>query len=433
VAALERLLDRAGAVPRWHDTYVATFPDQARRAAEAVDAAHRSRQAAAPGAGWAASAEPSGHDPLLVGVKDTVAVRERAPTAGARAPVTDGGWDAAVIVALRRHGAIVVGQQRAQLFGIGLEWPQVANAWDRHRHPGGSSVGAGVSVALGTATVAIGTDTLGSVRKPAAINGVVGFRPTPGVVPVAGIVPFPTVFEGIGWVTPDVATARRVLAAVSQGAPGSTGAGVEQGCVEVPRRLGVLGHDDGQVDRAVRGALRDAADLLSDIGWVVEPRRLPEHDEAVEAVHQVVSADVVTRHRAWLDRHRGGRPSWFHQWLRHAGPGVAPPRAARMVGAGRRAVRSLLATVDALVVPTVEIPPGRRGEMVGTDGLITAAVLRRYCRWTALATVAGAPAVTIPWGRDPSGLPIGVQVIGSPGADTAVLSMAEVLHALAPG
>ncbi len=432
MAALERLLERVGAVPRWHDPYVAMFPEHARQAAAAVDAVQRTGQADARRDRRRARFGPPGNAPLLVGVKDTVAVRERAPTAGGRVPVAGGGQDAAVVAALRRHGAIVVGQQRAQLFGIGLEWPEVANAWDRHRYPGGSSVGAGVSVALGTATVAIGTDTLGSIRKPAAMNGVVGFRPTPGVVPVAGVVPFPAAFEAIGWVTPDVATSRRVLAAVTLVGPGSGGGAVEPGCVVASPRLGVLGLEDGQVDGAVRSALQGAADLLSDHGWVVEPQRLTEHDDAVEALHQVVAADVVARHRTWLDRRPGIHPRWFRRWLGDAGPGVAPRRAPVTVRHGRRAIRSSLAAVDALVMPTVEIPPGRRGEMVGTDGLITSEVLRRYCRWTALATVAGAPAVTVPWGEDRNGLPVGLQVIGRPGADAEVLSMAAVLDGLAP-
>ena len=144
-------------------------------------------------------------DGVVVSIKDLFDVAGEPTTAGSdllrkAAPAA---VDAAVVARLRRAGAVIIGKTNMSEFafsGLGLNphFGTPGNAADRSRVPGGSSSGAGVSAALGTSEIAIGTDTGGSVRIPAALNGVVGFKPTTGRIPLTGAFPLSYTLDSIG-------------------------------------------------------------------------------------------------------------------------------------------------------------------------------------------------------------------------------------------
>ncbi|MFD0503484.1 amidase family protein [Streptomyces chiangmaiensis] len=145
-------------------------------------------------------AEAAGVDPalplagLVVAVKDNIDVAGLPTTAGAPSYAYEPQADAPAVARLRAAGVVVLGKTNLDQFATGLvgtrsPYGAVRNAWDAARISGGSSSGSAVAVALGVADIALGTDTAGSGRVPAALNGIVGVKPTKGLVPVTGVVP----------------------------------------------------------------------------------------------------------------------------------------------------------------------------------------------------------------------------------------------------
>ncbi|PIK69415.1 amidase, partial [Methylobacterium frigidaeris] len=179
--------------PASRHVFTKLYPEAARAAADAADARRR--------AGLSLGAL----DGTIVSIKDLFDVQGEATTAGSsiRRKAQAALQDAPVVARLRRAGAVIVGKTNMSEFafsGLGLNphWGTPGNAADRSLVPGGSSSGAGVSAALGTSDIAIGTDTGGSVRIPAALNGVVGFKPTARRVPLAGAFPLSPSLDSIG-------------------------------------------------------------------------------------------------------------------------------------------------------------------------------------------------------------------------------------------
>jgi aspartyl-tRNA(Asn)/glutamyl-tRNA(Gln) amidotransferase subunit A len=364
----------------------------------------------------------TGGDWMVVGVKDTIEISEGPVRAGGPVPLSAGGSDARAVALLRAAGATVLGRQHCHLFGLGLDTPPTRNAWDPRRYPGGSSAGAGVSVALGSATVALGTDAAGSIRKPASLNGVVGYRPTPGLVPGDGIVPGPSRHNQIGWVTRTVAQAREVARAL--------GMNTQTPPLRRPVRVAVLaGAVGASVEPDVARVLSSALQRVADAGHRVDEVPFRDHDEAAAAFAALLAAETAAAHSRLLER-IPAYPAWVSELFNHPLEAAALARASRTVGRARRALADAAAGFDVLATPTVELAPLPVEEMTRADGLVDPAILARYCRWTSLASLAGLPAVSIPAGLDEAGLPVGLQLIGRAGHDASLLDTAGVLAGL---
>ncbi|GJD51895.1 2-amino-5-chloromuconic acid deaminase [Methylobacterium crusticola] len=189
---LERRLAAIGE-PASRHVFTTLYPEAARAAADAADARRRAGISLGP------------LDGAMVSIKDLFDVAGEPTTAGSalRRTAAPAAGDAPVVARLRRAGAVILGKTNMSEFafsGLGLNphWGNPGNAADPSLVPGGSSSGAGVSAALGTSDVAIGTDTGGSVRIPAALNGVVGFKPTARRVPLDGAFPLSPTLDSIG-------------------------------------------------------------------------------------------------------------------------------------------------------------------------------------------------------------------------------------------
>jgi aspartyl-tRNA(Asn)/glutamyl-tRNA(Gln) amidotransferase subunit A len=190
---LEEILAQLAARAGEERVFLALYPDQARAAADAADTRRRAGVSLGP------------LDGRIVSIKDLFDVAGETTTAGSAA-LADGPpavRDASVVARLRRAGTVIIGKTNMTEFafsGIGLNrhFGTPGNAADMTRVAGGSSSGAGVSVAEGTSEIAIGSDTGGSVRIPAALNGVVGFKPTYGRVPLDGAFPLSGTLDSIG-------------------------------------------------------------------------------------------------------------------------------------------------------------------------------------------------------------------------------------------
>src|SRR3954471_23683870 len=190
---LEAILDRIARGQSGEHVFLKLYPEAARAAADAADARRQAGLSLGP------------LDGAIISIKDLFDVAGEVTTAGSklRRDAAPASADAPVVTRLRRAGAVVIGKTNMVEFafaGIGLNphFGTPGNAADRSRIPGGSSSGAGVSVAEGTSDISIGSDTGGSVRIPAAFNGIVGFKPTAKRVPLEGAFPLSYSLDSIG-------------------------------------------------------------------------------------------------------------------------------------------------------------------------------------------------------------------------------------------
>ncbi|RCG25556.1 amidase [Streptomyces diacarni] len=387
-----------------------------------------------------------------MGVKDLIDVAGVPTTAGSRVRAGHRAEsDSTVAARLAAAGAILVGKTHTHEFAYGLTTPQTRNAWDRGRVAGGSSGGSAVAVSAGSATFALGTDTGGSIRVPAALNGVVGLKPTYGLVPRTGVTPLSWSLDHVGPVTRTVEDAGLVLAALTgpdAGDPASLPALPEPGTgpahptasarpsdltglrVGVPRTY-YFDHVDGQVEAAVRGALAHLEALGARLVEVDTPMAryvqaaqwglmVPEatayHERTLRAAPDLYGADV----RVLLEAGA----------LLGAGDYLRAQRARTLM---RQAWEHLLEEVDLVAAPTVPTTatPVDEETVTWPDGT-TEAVSDAYVRLCAPANLTGMPALTLPVGHDADGLPVGMQLIGRPLGEPDLLRTGHAYEATRP-
>ncbi|MER7730236.1 amidase [Streptomyces erythrochromogenes] len=398
-------------------------------------AADRARDAARRAAGEIAAAGPRG--PLHgvpAGLKDLIDVAGTATSAGSR--VREGHRapaDSTVAERLAAAGAVFVGKTHTHEFAYGLTTPGTANAWDRGRVAGGSSGGSAVAVAARAATFALGTDTGGSIRVPAALNGVVGLKPTYGLVPRHGVTALSWSLDHVGPITRTVEDAALVLDALACHDPRDPASVAASPVAHRPGpgtdltglRVGVPGnyyfdHVDPDVEAAVRRAIARLEELgarLVDVEipmtryirathWgLMVPEASAYHERTLRAVPDLYSADV----RVLLEAGA----------LMTAGDYLRAQRARTLL---RQAWRDMAAAVDVIAAPTVPMTAVAAGQTSVTwdDGTVES-VSDAYVRLSAPANVTGVPALTVPVGLDPRGLPIGMQLMGRPFDEATVL------------
>jgi aspartyl-tRNA(Asn)/glutamyl-tRNA(Gln) amidotransferase subunit A len=423
--SLARIADPGGEGAR---AFLKVHEDAARSAADACDRQRKQGAVPSPLAG------------LPVSVKDLFDVAGDVTTAGSKIlrgskPATE---DAAAVARLRAAGAIVVGRTNMTEFaysGIGLNphYGTPANPWDRgtRRVPGGSSSGAAVSVADGMAVVGLGTDTGGSVRNPAALCGVCGFKPTQRRVPLAGCFPLSTTLDSIGPLAPTVAccvTAFQVLAGEPVRLLSAPSAAELR--LGVPQNL-VLDELDGEVARAFDAALR----TISARGARLVELRVPELDEVVAANRRggILAPEAYALHRKWLD----ARGEDYDPRVRQRLLGAKDMLAADYIDLVQ--TRSRLAGgfsrercgVDALLMPTVPkiAPPIEKLER-DVEGFRAVNLL--MLRNTNLFNFLDACALSLPIHR-PGAAPVGLEVAGFPGEDERVLSIGLAVEAILAG
>ena len=352
--------------------------------------------------------------------------------------------DERMVADLRRAGAIVLGKTNVPEFGAGANtrnavWGATGNPFDPTRSAAGSSGGSGVALACGMVPLATGSDTGGSLRNPAAFNGVVGFRPTPGVVP--------SELRGHGWMplgtngpmARTVPDTMLLLAAMVADDPRDPYA-----CRVDPATL----HPTPGVDLA---SLRVA--ITPDFGFApvekivtaafAEKIALFRHlfGQAEDTTPDCTGADeafAVLRAVAFLggqlDNVRS-RPADVgpnvtvnvEEGLRYSAADVA--RALTLQTAMQRRWHDFFTRFDVVVTPAISISPRPWSELY--PAAIDGRVLDSYYHWLALAyagTLAGHPCISIPVGLDPCGLPFGLQLVGRRGGDAALLAAAAALE-----
>ncbi|MGY1642264.1 amidase [Geodermatophilus sp. SYSU D00703] len=347
-----------------------------------------------------------------VAVKDLIDVRGHPTRCGSL--VTDdrpAGDDAPAVRRLRAAGALVLGKTATHEFAHGVTTPPTRNPWDVSRIPGGSSGGSAAAVASGQVPAALGSDTGGSIRVPAALCGVSGLRPRPADVPVAGCVPFSPKLDTCGPIAGD-AEDLALLFAVLAGTPCPVDAPVEG------LRLGTVADEAlGDVDAEVLAAVEAAVAVLQADGAVPVPVTVPPFAAWSAARTVYVLADFLDVHRSagWYPGRRERYGEEVASYLSLAERITPRERAAAVRDLGRLepALRSGLEDVDVLVLPTTAIPAPTVEETAfragDTGRAPVVGTLMRLCgpfSWCGLA------AVSVPCGFTAGGLPIGLQVVG---------------------
>ncbi|MEO5656937.1 MAG: Asp-tRNA(Asn)/Glu-tRNA(Gln) amidotransferase subunit GatA [Nitrospiria bacterium] len=364
-------------------------------------------------------------------------------------------YDATVVARLRSAGAVFVGKANMDEFAMGSSTENSAfggtsNPWDRARIPGGSSGGSAAAVAADECLAALGSDTGGSIRQPAACCGVVGLKPTYGRVSRYGLIAFASSLDQIGPLTKDVTDSALMLNAIAGHDPNDStsadvprpdftadGADVRGLRVGVPKEYFIPG-----MDRSVEAAVKAAIAALEREGAIPVEVSLPHTEYAVAVYYLLATAEAssnLARYDGVRYGHRAKAPrDLFDLYARSRAEGFGPEVKRRiMLGtyalssgyydayyAKAQRVRTLIKQdfdraferVDVIATPTAPTPAFRAGEK-------TQDPLQMYLSdiFTISVNLAGVPALSLPCGFSPEGLPIGLQVIGKPFDEATVL------------
>jgi aspartyl-tRNA(Asn)/glutamyl-tRNA(Gln) amidotransferase subunit A len=372
---------------------------------------------------------------IPIGLKDLVATAGIRTTCGSK---VHGTWvpaaDAAVAHRLADAGAVLLGKLNTHEYAFGVttnnpHWGATRNPWDTTRIPGGSSGGSGAAVAASLACAAIGTDTGGSIRIPAAACGVVGLKPTYGRVSKAGVFPMSYLFDHVGPLAHTVEDAAIMLGAIA----GYDAADATTVATPVPDyraqlRDGVAGLRIGvprsrlfaPIDAHVLAAIDAALRTFERLGASVRDVEVPELP--MPGMFEVIIAEAKDIHADTLAMRPGDLGADLQLYLAAPiGDAVWMASALRQVRDYAAAIRAAVATVDVLALPTCPITAPPIGADVVDVGGVELQTFFAMALRTAPFNAAGVPALSLPCGFGPDGLPIGLQLAGRPFDEATVL------------
>ncbi|MGV9627896.1 amidase [Streptomyces sp. NPDC003487] len=382
---------------------------------------------------------------IPVGLKDLIDVAGWVTAAGSRVRADHRArTDSTVAARLAQAGSVLLGKTHTHEFAYGLITPQTHNAWDTGRVAGGSSGGSAVAVAAGMATFALGTDTGGSIRVPAALNGVVGLKPTYGLLPRHGVTSLSWSLDHVGPLTRTAEDAALVLNALagpdprdpaSVSAPAKdyrprTGTDLTGLRVGVPRTY-YFDRVHPETEDAVRRAIEQLRDLgarlveveipmtryIQATQWgLMVPEATAYHENTLRTVPDLYQADV----RVLLEAGA----------LMTAGDYLRAQRSRTLM---RQEWARLLQEVDLIAAPTVPTTAVRAGQETITwaDGTVES-VSDAYVRLSAPANITGTPSLSLPVGHDSAGLPIGMQLLGRPLEEDVLLRVGHAYELTRP-
>jgi aspartyl-tRNA(Asn)/glutamyl-tRNA(Gln) amidotransferase subunit A len=420
VELIRDVLERIEAIDGRLEAYVSVFHE------EALTAASRAEEEIA------ASGPRGPLHGIPVAIKDLYDLEGRPTLAGSR--VREGHVaeaDSEVVGRLRGAGAIFVGKTVTHEFGTGVTSPPTRNPWDLDRVPGGSSGGSGAAVAADLCLMATGTDTAGSIRIPAAANGVVGLKPTFGRVSRRGIVPLGWSLDHAGPLTKsvlDAALALNAMAGYDPADPSSVDEpvhdltdGIEGGVAGL--RIGVARNwFTDLVEPYVEEARREAARVLEGLGATVEEVEVAHLDRATDIHSVILSAEAGAYHQPTLRSSpelygRGTRAFLEAGQLVAAATYLNAQRARELV---RRGFRQALSACDVILAPALPATAGEFGSRKVAVNGVEEDVTSAYIRLSIPANLSGLPALALPCGLH-AGLPLGLQILGRPFDERTVL------------
>jgi amidase len=441
---LASCIDRIEAVDHAVNAMVARDFDRARIAAKAADAAVMRGNDLPPLHGLPIGIKDLEDTAGLVTTLGSPIFRDNVPTEDAR-----------TVAAVRQAGAIVAGKTNTPEFGAGANtrnavYGATGNPFDPTRSAAGSSGGSAVALATGMVPLCTGSDTGGSLRNPAAFSGIVGFRPTPGLVPNER--------RPLGWnnlpvlgpmarTVPDLCLLLSAMVSDDPRDPLATtvhGRTIRQpgdfaapASVDLSRLRVALTPDFGfaPTERHIAEVFADKTDLFRHVFARAEDAT-PDCTGADEAFEVLRSLGFLVSH---LEKVRTRRQDVgpnvranVEEGLRYTAADVA--RAQALQTALYRRWQTFFREWDVILTPSITISPRPWRELYPAE--IDGAPTRTYFHWLALAyavTLPGHPAVSLPVGTDRHGMPFGLQIVGPRGGDAFVLSVAAALEALLAG
>jgi aspartyl-tRNA(Asn)/glutamyl-tRNA(Gln) amidotransferase subunit A len=399
-----------------------------------------------------------------IAVKDVLVTRGARTTAGSKIlgeyiPP----YDCTAVARLEAAGAIILGKVNCDEFAMGSSnensaWGPVRNPRDLNRVPGGSSGGSAASVAAGTAVAALGSDTGGSVRQPAAFCGVVGLMPTYGRVSRYGLIAFASSLDHIGTLTKSAKDAAILLRHIAGHDPmDSTSAQLEVPDYELEIGRSVQGLRVGipkeyfpeALDAEVRTAVEAGIDLLRNAGCEIKSISLPSTRYAIPTYYVLATAEASSN-LARFDGVRYGYRSTAAKTLaemyRRSRDEAFGPEVKRRIMLGTYAlssgyydayylkaqkVRTLIARdflevfkeVDVIATPTTPTPAFRLGEKSDDPLAMYLADI-----FTVTASLAGIPGISVPCGESKEHLPIGLQILGRHFEEGVILRVAHAVE-----
>lgn len=373
-----------------------------------------------------------------IGLKDLFETAGIVTTNGSRifrgvVPPADG----VVTAKLYEAGAVLVGKNNMHEFAFGSttnnpHYGTCRNAWHQDHIPGGSSGGSGAAVAARLCFMSMGSDTGGSIRSPACLNGIVGHKPTYGLVSRRGVFPLSWSLDHAGPLTRSVRDAAITLQAIAGHDPGDPSsasfavpdyaAGLDGGVrglrVGVPREY-FFARASEEVEEIVRTAIR----TLEGLGATLVEVSLPHVDLAATAGMTIISVEAAEVHARWLrsrpdDYGADVRPRLQTGALFSA---VEYTRAQRIRTLMQQEFRAAMAQADVLVMPNNAVPAPRIDQTTIRVRGKDVWVMALQPSLTIPHNLTGAPALTVPCGFSESGLPVGLQIVGRPFDDATVL------------
>lgn len=422
--SLARIADPSGEGAR---TFLTVYADRARAEADAIDAARKNGEALPHFAG------------IPLAIKDLFDVKGEPTRAGSKAladaPPAEA--DAEAVALTRKAGFVVIGKASMTEFafsGLGLNphFGTPLSPFDRARGhiPGGSSSGSAVAVADGMAPAALGTDTSGSCRIPAAFCGIVGMRPTQARVSLKGVLPLAPSLDSVGPLAVSVACCAALDDILSGGAGDVEAAPPLSGL-----SIGVIeGYVDEGLDGPVASSFEAALDRLAKAGAKLQPVRLAE---LLELAHVYRNGSMVEFEAFAVHRERlAEKGALYDPWVRARLEAGREKKAADYIDlvAARARIRASLAAktraFDALALPTVPIAPPALSELgdMASSRALNSLILRN----TSIANFLDRPAISIPC-QPPGEAPAGFMLMGETGADRRLFAVAESAEAAVTG
>lgn len=411
-AHLESQLAKTDALDSAFGVYIARLDDEALQAARTLDAAASRGEQLPALAG------------MTIAVKDLIAVRGAATTA--QSLVHDDPWfdgqDAPIVAQLRTAGALITGKTSMAEHAAGRidpakPFPVPRNPWDPSRWPGGSSSGSAIAVALGLADAALGSDTTGSLRIPAAFCGITGFRPSTGLVDGTGCMAASPTLDTMGPMAKSARDCARVLSAIAPIAEPEWRDSLANVRIGVPRTL--IDSWGEKLDSEIYEAFERSLAEFQQLGATIVNIELPEWDLLTSATMLITAQELFAGHaetlRArWIDYGRSFRR------IAAIGGFVPAEKISTVRTALSGASDALLARfddLDVIAIPTWAQPPAAYDESLEMGG----GELNLTAAWAA----AGLPCIATPMGLDSRGLPMSLQLAGKPGDDLRVLEITD--------
>ena len=385
---------------------------------------------------------------IPIGIKDNIYLSGKTTTMGSKIhrdyiPTHDAG----VVGKLAEAGAITLGKLNMHEYALGAStdnpyFGTCRNPWDLNKTPGGSSGGSAAAVASGMTVAALGSDTSGSIRIPAAVCGVVGLKPTYGRVSKYGVFPEAWTLDHVGPIAGTVADAAIMLDAIS-GADRNDPSSLlvpptktfESLTADV-RNL-VIGIDEefffADVDDDVAAVVMAALENLHDLGATLRTVRLSTLRNCIWALTIIDTSETTTVHDAMLK----SRPEDYGDDVRFLLECGALPSAVDYLQAQQlrliiqRELDEVFRGIDALAAPTMPIQTPSIGENSSTINGKSVDTLESLIRLVGPANLAGLPTLSVPCGLI-DGLPIGMQIIGRPQGEQQILNLGVALESTDP-